>query len=90
MAEKNTLAHTLDGKTFSQRIDDTGYAHGASAENCAQGARTPTDAMRIWMQSDGHRGNILNSRYREIGIGVAADKNGQRFWTQVFAVPTHD
>ena len=88
MAAKNTLAHTLDGKTFSQRIDDTGYRCGEAGENCAQWARTPADAMQMWMSSTaGHRENILNPRYKEIGIGVGTTKDGQKYWTQVFAVP---
>ncbi len=87
MAAKNTLAHTLDGKTFSQRIDDTGYRCGEAGENCAQWARTPADAMRIWMSSAGHRDNILNPRYKEIGIGVGMTKDGRKYWTQLFAVP---
>jgi uncharacterized protein YkwD len=79
MAEKNTLAHTLDGKTFSQRISDTGYRAGEAGENCAQWARTPADAMQMWMSStQGHRESILNPRYKDIGIGVGTTSDGKR------------
>ena len=87
MAAKNSLAHTLDGKTFSQRIDDTGYRSGEAGENCAQWAPTPADVIKMWMSSDGHRGNILNPRYKEIGVGIGTTKDGRKYWTQVFAVP---
>jgi uncharacterized protein YkwD len=50
--------------------------------------RTPADAIATWMSSTaGHKENMLNKDYTEIGIGIAADKDGQRYWTQVFAKP---
>jgi uncharacterized protein YkwD len=87
MARQNVLGHNLDGKQFWQRIDEAGYLQGESGENCAEGAQTPAEVMDMWMHSDGHRGNILNPNYKEIGIGVATSQNGIRYWTQVFAVP---
>jgi uncharacterized protein (TIGR03000 family) len=91
MAAKNTLAHTLDGKSFSQRIDDTGYRCGEAGENCAEGARTPTDAMQMWMTSTaGHRENILNPHYKDIGIGIGTTRDGKRYWTQLFATPASE
>jgi uncharacterized protein (TIGR03000 family) len=87
MAHQNVLDHTLDGKTFDQRIAETGYLGGESGENCAQWAPTPAAAMQMWMNSDGHRGNILNPVYKEIGLGVAVSSEGKKYWTQVFAVP---
>jgi uncharacterized protein YkwD len=47
--------------------------------------------MQMWMSSTaGHRENILNPRYKEIGIGVGTTKGGQKYWTQLFAVPLDD
>jgi uncharacterized protein YkwD len=44
--------------------------------------------MQMWMSSTaGHRENILNPRYKEIGIGVGVTKDGNKYWTQLFAVP---
>lgn len=54
------------------------------AENVAFGAATGKDAVNMWKNSDGHRKNMLG-RYRYIGIGIATDKQGRIFYTQVFA-----
>ena len=56
----------------------------AAAENIASGQRTPEEVMRYWMNSPGHRSNILNSNYNNIGVGVARDQNGNLYWTQLF------
>ena len=56
----------------------------AAAENIASGQRTPEEVMRYWMNSPGHRSNILNSYYNNIGVGVARDQNGNLYWTQLF------
>ncbi len=86
MARRGTLNHTLGGRTFDQRIDATGYRHWAAGENIFAGAGA-SQAMSFWMRSPGHRGNILNRTYQEIGIGAAATNSGQQYWTQVFAAP---
>lgn len=56
----------------------------AAAENIASGQRTAAEVMNFWMNSSGHRANILNSAYNKIGVGVARDNNGKIFWTQMF------
>jgi uncharacterized protein YkwD len=72
---------------FSARIKKTGYLSGASSwalgENIAWGGgsySTPRSIVPMWMNSPGHRANILNSRFKEIGIGIArgAPQAGQR------------
>ncbi len=52
---------------------------GGVAENIAQGQRTPQEVVRCWMNSAGHRANILNPRHNEIGVGFF-----KNFWTQQF------
>lgn len=54
------------------------------AENVAYGAATGNDVVTMWKNSSGHRRNMLG-RYKYIGIGVAKDKRGRIFYTQVFA-----
>ncbi|NJR62658.1 MAG: hypothetical protein HC769_29995, partial [Cyanobacteria bacterium CRU_2_1] len=49
-------------------------------ENVAQGQKTPSEVVRSWMKSPGHRQNILNPNFTEIGVGYS-----QNYWTQVFA-----
>ncbi len=87
MASINELSHPLDGKDFWQRILDEGYSQGESAENIAQGARTPERVVAMWIDSPGHRENMLHPNYVEFGVGVATAASGDRFWVQVFATP---
>ena len=55
----------------------------SAGENIAKGQRTAEHVMRAWMDSDGHRKNILNPDFTEIGVGYS-EKNGTTFWTQIF------
>jgi uncharacterized protein YkwD len=81
MARRNYFSHdTLGGGSFVDRIRSAGYLRGARSwmvgENLAWGTRgqsRPSSIMRLWMNSPGHRANILNASFREIGIGVAYD-----------------
>lgn len=54
------------------------------AENVARGQKNPSEVMRAWLNSPGHRANILNPRYSEMGAGVVVASDGQPFWTQQF------
>ena len=60
-----------------------GITYTAAGENIANGQRTAAEVMNSWMNSSGHRANILNSAYNQIGVGVAKNKNGNLFWTQM-------
>jgi uncharacterized protein YkwD len=81
MARRNYFSHdTLGGGSFVDRIRRVGYLRGAFrwvvGENLAWGSRgfsRPRVIMRMWMKSPGHRANILNGSFREIGIGLAYD-----------------
>ena len=53
-------------------------------ENVARGQKNPSEVMRAWLNSPGHRANILNPRYSEMGAGVVVASDGQPFWTQQF------
>lgn len=61
-----------------------GISYRSAGENIAKFQRTPTEVMNAWMNSPGHRANILNSSYTEIGVGVAKDSKGNLYWTQMF------
>jgi len=56
----------------------------SAGENIAMGQRTPSEVMNSWMNSTGHRANILNVNFKEIGVGVARDSSGSLYWTQMF------
>lgn len=84
MCDQGYFSHdSADGRSFTDRITAQGATYRAAGENIAQGQRTPSDVHASWMNSEGHRANILSSRFRRIGIGYAPC-DGRPFWTQVF------
>ena len=68
-------------RPFSQRLRDCGYPGGFVAENIAYGSSEPAQVMRQWLDSAGHRQNIENPGYTQIGVGAAGPR---RHWTQNF------
>lgn len=103
MAINNFFSHTgSNGSTAGERITAQGYRYSAVAENIAAGYTTPQEVVAGWMNSSGHRANILNCSYVHTGIGYyyqsidqgnvcdATDCNNGPFfhyWTQDFAKP---
>lgn len=84
MAAYSSMSHSLNGE-YTDRIAQAGYQPANSAENIAAGQASAEDVVNTWMNSSGHRTNILNPDFTEIGIGIA--QNGQPYYTQVFARP---
>ncbi|MFC4083337.1 CAP domain-containing protein [Amycolatopsis samaneae] len=81
MSARDYFSHnTPEGVPFDQRIRDAGYSK-PGAENIAKGATTPAKVMQMWMNSSGHRANILNCSLTRLGVGVATDG---WYWTQDF------
>ena len=90
MAQKNILNHTLDGKGAADRLQAGKYQYWAYGENIAAGYRTAQSVMNGWMNSPGHKSNILDSKnygLTEIGVGTARSANGTPYYCQVFAKP---
>jgi uncharacterized protein YkwD len=94
MALQDYFSHKQpNGGTPGERITATGYQWSSYAENIAAGMSTPEAVVTGWMNSPGHRANILNPKLQEIGVGYyfLADDTGQvnykHYWTQVFAAP---
>ncbi|RLV08848.1 RNA polymerase [Streptomyces griseocarneus] len=84
MAARHFFDHTNpDGKGPGDRITAAGYQWSTYGENIAYGQQDPASVMDSWMHSDGHRRNILNCSFKEIGVGVNHAPGGPR-WTQVF------
>ncbi len=71
------------GSPFNM-MENFGIRFSAAGENIAYGQETPADVMNNWMNSPGHRSNILNPTYNQIGVGVAKASNGTCYWTQMF------
>lgn len=85
-ADHQNMSHTgSDGSDPGDRIDRVGYEWRTYGENVAWNQKTPAAVMDAWMNSPGHRANILNCAFTEIGVGIATS-NGP-YWTQVFAAP---
>ncbi|WP_106191425.1 CAP domain-containing protein [Umezawaea tangerina] len=84
MANQNYFDHvSKDGRTFVDRIKAAGYP-SPGAENIAAGQQTPADVMKSWMESPGHRANILNCGLKALGVGVAKGGSFGIYWTQNF------
>lgn len=84
MATKNYFSHvSLDGRPFNVRAARAGYT-AASAENIAWGYSTGDEVVKAWLASPGHRANLLNCKYKAVGVGVARKADGSLLWTQVF------
>jgi uncharacterized protein YkwD len=95
MAKQEKLSHKLDDKGVAQRVTDAGYDYRSIGENLAMSEvesgddappSTPKEIHQKWMESKGHRENILASKYREVGISIVRSKKGTYYYTQVFGV----
>ena len=82
MKKNNYFSHTSPtyGTPF-EMLKKYGISYKSAGENIAQGYQTPEQVVKGWMNSSGHRANILNASYTHIGIGYEADGN---YWTQMF------
>lgn len=79
MARTSTFSHTgPDGSSFSDRVRAAGY-DDPGGENIAQGQTSADEVMDDWMNSPGHRRNILDCSFRTLGVGEAQD-----YWVQEF------
>ncbi|MFI1718758.1 sigma-70 family RNA polymerase sigma factor [Streptomyces litmocidini] len=83
MAARDFFDHTdPDGDGPGERITAAGYAWSSYGENIAKGQTTAAEVMDSWMHSPGHRANILNCGFKEIGVGLHT--SGGPYWTQAF------
>ena len=90
MAAWQRLAHTIEGArypTMQARLEAAGYAYLNAAENVAWNQRSASDVMRTWLNSSGHRANIMDPALTEIGTAVAYSLKGEPYWIQVFGRP---
>ena len=82
---KNTFSHTRpDGSSFSTVLTQAGISYRSVGENIAYGQSSPEAVMQSWMNSSGHRANILNRDFTSIGVGHYKDASGTDYWTQLF------
>lgn len=74
MASRQRLKHSDLGVSGWNRV----------GENIAYGQRSESQVVEAWMNSRGHRANIMNERFTHVGFGYAVDKNGTPYWCSVF------
>jgi uncharacterized protein YkwD len=97
MIKKRYFSHTsLSGETLGARLERSGYEYRAAGENIAWGTgthATPEDTMDRWMESPGHRENVLDGGFEEVGVGAAtgdlgeADGHAATMYTVDFGTP---
>ena len=82
MKDNNYFSHTspIYGSPFDM-IKNFGISYRTAGENIAKGQATPQAVVNAWMNSSGHRANILNASYTQIGVGYVS---GGNYWTQMF------
>ena len=82
---EQNFSHTRpDGGDFSTALSQQGVNFRTSGENIAYGQNSAEEVMQGWMNSSGHRANILNQSFTSIGVGHAEDESGTDYWTQLF------
>lgn len=85
MAENNYFSH--DSPTYGSPFDlmhAFGVDYKSAGENIAAGQKTANDVMNDWLNSSGHRANILNANYTHLGVGYYNGGNLAPYWTQEF------
>lgn len=85
MAQNNYFSHTSPkyGSPFDM-MRSFGIKYTTAGENIAKGYLTAQSVVNGWMNSSGHRANILNPSFNTIGVGAATDARGHIYWTQMF------
>lgn len=83
--EKN-FSHTRpNGNSFSTALRDNGVSYRGAGENIAWGQKKPAEVMKGWMNSSGHKANILNKNFTKIGVANHKNAAGKNYWVQIFA-----
>ena len=82
---ETSFSHTRpNGSKFSTALTEQGVTFKGAGENIAWGQKSPEAVMQAWMNSEGHRANILNARFTKIGVGYYQNARGTNYWTQLF------
>lgn len=82
---ETVFSHTRpDGTSFVTALKEAGAVYRGAGENIAYGQRTPEQVMEVWMNSQGHRANILNPSFTSVGVGHYQNSRGVSYWTQLF------
>ena len=80
MASRNSLYHSNMGDLMDVNNDAMFVG-----ENIAWGQKSEKEVVKSWMNSRGHRKNILNNQYEKVGFGLQKDSKGRIYWCAVFS-----
>ncbi len=83
LARTGKFSHTAEGSPGS-RVKAQGYKYHAVGENIAKGQPSAESVVKAWMNSEGHRKNILSKHYKDVGFGIAKDDKGRIVWVTDF------
>ena len=90
MASFQKLDHVITGAQYptpDSRLQAVGYVYRDAAENVAWNQVDAREAVHSWMNSSGHRANILDPALTQIGAAMARSSKGEPYWVQVFGTP---
>ncbi len=88
MIAKKYFSH--DSPTYGSPFDmmkSFNIKYSYAGENIAYGQKTAAEVVKAWMNSSGHRANILSKNFTQLGVGYAKSSNGTAYWTQMFIKP---
>ncbi len=82
---EQSFSHTRpNGSSFATALKEQNVSYRSAGENIAWGQRSPEQVMNAWMNSSGHRANIMNANFTTIGVGYYQNANGTNYWCQLF------
>lgn len=82
---QTSFSHTRpNGTSFSTALNESSAVFRGAGENIAWGQKTPQEVVAAWMNSPGHRANIMNKSFTKIGVGHLKNPAGASYWAQLF------
>lgn len=88
LIKEGKLNHLAGGyKSFGEFLQKYDISYSLAGENIAKKTKTSMESHKLWMSSNGHRANILNKGFTNIGIAKNVDKNGDIYWVEIFINP---
>ena len=82
---EQSFSHTRpNGTSFATALKEQNVSYRSAGENIAWGQRSPREVVSAWMNSSGHRANIMNANFTTIGVGYYQNAKGTNYWCQLF------
>jgi len=82
---EQSFSHTRpNGSSFATALKEQNVSYRRAGENIAWGQRSPEEVVNAWMNSSGHRANIMNPNFTKIGVGYYRNSKGLNYWSQLF------